>query len=466
LKFLGRAKKFLRELASEPEGKVQYFNVTCASGHRVRGERTEGYQALRCPACGEGVFVLPSSPLPEPPAPVRSSQSKGASRGKAWVDDGPVELTDPGRVALDVGEDEPGMADAEIIWDDPPPDATRGAGRNPAREQPAGAGRAPAEEAEPFWEEDLTRAAAASSAGTTERRQTPRDPGARADEGNTRPVSKRQPAAAAGPRRSKVKIAPAVAQIEVVTSRKKPSPLALILIFVPLLVITAAAWSYWRNLRQEYPLIAERGRSDGIPALDEGKFDKAYQLLAAAKSAVDSLGGAVAGADEIRTAAAEAAIFVDLIPRPLEEMLEDAGRPPLERWASTFNTLYKGRAILIDSIITNEPEAGPSSRYTIEYVVFPAGGANNFGDGKDARPDRFALIDLTGFQLFDLARPRKGDHVTFGARLASFRFDATNDVWWVGLEPDSGVYITHTKALDSIGLTGGASADLPAESQP
>ena len=88
-------------------------------------------------------------------------------------------------------------------------------------------------------------------------------------------------------------------------------------------------------------------------------------------------------------------------------MLEEAGRPPLERWASTFDTLYKGRAIVIDSIITNEPEAGPSSRYTIEYVVLPAGGANNFGDGKDARPDRFALIDLTGFQLFELARPRR-----------------------------------------------------------
>ena len=144
MKFLGRARKFLRELASEPEGKVQYFNVTCASGHRVRGERTEGYQALRCPACGEGVFVLPSSPLPEPAAPVRSSPSKGASRGRAWVDDGPVELTDPGRVALDAGVHEPGMADAEIIWDDPPaePSAERAgtrfasSRRTPGRRRP------------------------------------------------------------------------------------------------------------------------------------------------------------------------------------------------------------------------------------------------------------------------------------------------------------------------------------------
>ncbi len=56
--------------------------------------------------------------------------------------------------------------------------------------------------------------------------------------------------------------------------------------------------------------------------------------------------------------------------------------------------------------------------------------------------------------------------MTFGARLDSFRFDATNEVWWVGLEPDSGVFITHTKALEAIGFPGGARADVPAESQP
>ena len=77
---------------------------------------------------------------------------------------------------------------------------------------------------------------------------------------------------------------------------------------------------------QEYPLIAERGRNEGIPALDQGDFDTAYQLLSAAKTAVDSLGGAVEKAEEIRTAAAEAAIFNDRSPLLLEEMLEEAGR--------------------------------------------------------------------------------------------------------------------------------------------
>ena len=465
MKFLGRARRFLQELASEPESKVQYFNVTCGSGHRVRGERTEGYQALRCPACGDGVFVLPRSPLPEPAAPARSVPSRGARRSRGPVDEGPVELTDPGRVALDQGDEGPGMADAEIIWDDAPAETTRRPGRNQGRGQPADAG-APADEDEPFWEEDLNRAAALPAHDTTERQRRPPEPPGRSAAGDARAVPPRRPAAARGARAGKPKHSPAVAQIEVATRRRKPSLLTLVLIVVPLLVMTAVAWRYRRSLMQEYPLIAEKGRIEGIAALDEGNFDKANQLLAAAKSAVDSLGGAVDGAEKIRAAAAEAAIFVDLSPQLLEEMLEDAGRTSYELWESKFETLYKGRAILIDSIIQDEPGPGPSARYSIEYVVLPPGGATNFTEGKDARPDRMALIDLKGFQLFELAPPRKGEHVTFGARLASFTFDATNDVRWVGLDPDSGVFITHTKALEAIGLTGGARADVPPEIQP
>ena len=125
MKFLGQAKKFFKVLQTEPEPKVQHFNVRCASGHRVRGERTEGYQALRCPACGEGVFVLPRSPLPSPQAPDRPAASRSERTTKPTVEDWPVELTDPASVSVDLGGDELPAADADIIWDDalpePPP---------------------------------------------------------------------------------------------------------------------------------------------------------------------------------------------------------------------------------------------------------------------------------------------------------------------------------------------------------
>jgi hypothetical protein len=380
------------------------------------------------------------------------------------MDDGPVELTDPGRVALDAGEDEAGLADAEIIWDDPPAETTRRAGRNPVREQPGNVGPSASEDDEPFWEEDLTRAAAARSTDSPERRPKPHDPAGRTAAGAARPSQKHHPGDAG--RRRKRENTPAIAQIEVATSRKRPSPLTLVLIFVPLLVVTAIGWSFVRSIRQEYPLIVEKGRNEGIPALDAGDFDTAFQLLSDAKSALESLGGAVANPDEIRTAAAEAAIFNDRSPLLLEEMLEDAGRTKSTVWASKFKTLYQGRAILIDTIISDEPGPEPSSRYRIEYVVFPPGGTNSFNEQTDAPPDRYALIDLTGFQLFELGRPRKGDHVTFGARLASFERDPADKFWRVALEPDSGVYITHTRALEAIGMTGGAKADVPLEGQP
>ncbi|HKI18999.1 MAG TPA: hypothetical protein VKA15_14020, partial [Isosphaeraceae bacterium] len=118
MKFLSRARKFLQGFAAEPAAKVQYFNVVCAAGHRVRGERTEGYQALRCPACGDGVFVLPRSPLPEPVAPARPQSAKAAGTGGGWPQEGPVELTDGSRVSVEVGEEEGATNGAEIIWED------------------------------------------------------------------------------------------------------------------------------------------------------------------------------------------------------------------------------------------------------------------------------------------------------------------------------------------------------------
>jgi len=468
LKFLGRARKFFQELASEPETKVQYFNVTCAAGHRVRGERTEGYQALRCPACGEGIFVLPRSPLPMPAAPTRSSSSKRAGMGGAWVEEGPVELTDPGRAALEVGGDEPSPADAEIIWDDQPAESTGRAGHSHTRGHPADAGAATAEEDDAFWEDDLKRVAATRSPDASERssRKSAPNAGPPARPATARP-SRAGQRARATPETAGGQLleAPALAGVEPKSGKRQLSRLSLVLIVVPLLVIATVAWRVRQHGRQEYPLIAERGKTEGIPALEEGDFDRAYQLLSAAKSAVDALGGAVDNAEEIRNAAAEAALFVDQT-RSLEEMLDDAGRTDPQIWASKFDTLYKGRAIWIDCSIHDEPEPGRRSRYLLDYVVLPPGAANNFGEGRSSRPPRFGLIDLTGFELFELARPRKGDHVTFGARLASFQFDATSNVWLIGLEPKSGVFITHTKALEAAGLRDRTNAEMPAESQP
>src|SRR3954469_8385949 len=95
----------------------QLYQVACVAGHRLRGERTEGYQALRCPTCGEGIFVLPRSPLPEAAAPETPRPAARASEIEAaWPEDDVIPLSDPApstSSSLDESE-----VDGEIEWID------------------------------------------------------------------------------------------------------------------------------------------------------------------------------------------------------------------------------------------------------------------------------------------------------------------------------------------------------------
>jgi hypothetical protein len=221
-----------------------------------------------------------------------------------------------------------------------------------------------------------------------------------------------------------------------------------LLVLVPLLVVGTVAWRVRMNRRQEYPLIAEKGRTEGIKALEEGNFGKAHKLLSDAKSAVDALGGAFDGADDIRQAADEAEILDVLITQDLGELLDEAGRHP-DTWPSTFKKLYKGRSIFIDSVIIAAPDGTGSSRFELSCLILPPGEASSFRERSG--PDRMAVIDLTDFKLFELAGTKVGQQVIFGARLESFTYDEASDRWLIRLEPRSGVFITHTAALDAIG---------------
>ena len=241
-----------------------------------------------------------------------------------------------------------------------------------------------------------------------------------------------------------------------VPSRASRRPL-LILLTVGLLVTATITYRYWRSRHEQLPQVAAIGETQGIPALKEGKFDKAYQLLSAAKEAVDALGGAVEHAETIRHAADEAAIFVDLIPDSLENLLEQAGPMSRQAWATKFETLYKGHAIIIDSQISATPDSDGSGlkRYELEYRVFPPGESASF---RGQNP-RHARIDLTGFEAVTEAGHHVGDHVVFGARLASFHYDSDADEWVIGLEPKTGVSITCHEALETLGWPGELSRD-------
>jgi hypothetical protein len=477
LKFLGRAKMFLQSLASEAPSRVQYFNVTCASGHRVRGERTEGYQALRCPACGEGVFVLPRSPLPEPVAPPAADEPRpaGVRFGETFIDEGPVELADADHLAVELVDREPERGGAEIIWDDTPRKADSPRGRTSPTAKDAGSVlQRPYEPGE--VEDTVQPSARAAPPPRPRARPEPVEgaapgspavrPGAAAaseasDAGAKRRESRAKATAArsARPRRGRELPIPAILEVESVPKPRARSRLRLLILLLPLLVLATVAWRVWRSYRQEFPLIVERGRTEGIAALEDGDFDRAYQLLSAAKTAVDGLGGAVEDADEIRHAADEAALFVDPAPL-LEDLLAEAARTNPETWATRFDTLYKGRSVFIQSRIRAIPQG--SSGYQLWYRVFSPGEASTPRDGGMPRADRFADIDLAGFELLELARIAVDRDVCFGARIASFRYDSDQKHWVVRLEPKSGVFVLHRKALEAAGWPlPKASSDLP-----
>jgi hypothetical protein len=454
LDLLGRARGFFKSVAAPPVASVQSFSVTCPQGHRVRGRRTKGYQALRCPVCGEGIFVLPASPLPEPGPPPRTA-TRPAAAGRKIVEEGPVELTDPASVTVEVAGSLDRSDEVEIQREDeaelkPSQAAARKGGREPREPRQAQRGGETvvpagdqAARARPDHSSSAAEVAAAGSAAT------------RLTRGTEAPCRSAQPSPR--PRRESGLESEGAgvesqsaddldAELEEL-SRPRRRPL-LILASLFLVVLAAVALRSWHHRRQDLPMVAATGWTEGIAALEAGKFDHAHQLLSAAGEAVDALGGGVEHADEIRHAADEAALLVDLLSDTLESLLEEAARTSPPSWATRFENIFKDRAVIIDASITATPENSRWNRYELDYLVL--------APGESARGEpRYARIDLSGFEAITLARGRVGDRVVFGGRLESFQYDTETQEWLIRLEPRSGVLITHQKALEALGWPSG-----------
>ncbi|WZO96903.1 hypothetical protein EP7_003910 [Isosphaeraceae bacterium EP7] len=223
-----------------------------------------------------------------------------------------------------------------------------------------------------------------------------------------------------------------------------------VLIFggVLLIVSGTVALRLRRQHLAELPGIAEIGRIDGLIALDAGEFAKAKPILLRAARAVDEMGGEYEGAEEIRQGAREAALFADLVPESLETILDEAGsRDSQADWQKRFETLYRGRSIILDAQIAAVPaEGSPKSAYDLDYRVY-------FGRGP--KPTGRGRVDLSGFELFELSKPKLGDQVRFGARLKAITSDESSGDWVISLEPESGAFITHESALTSLGWPSG-----------
>ena len=190
----------------------------------------------------------------------------------------------------------------------------------------------------------------------------------------------------------------------------------------------------------ELPQIAEIGRTEGLKKLDAGDFFAAKKLLATPPmpwTAWERFEGPTRSARGL-----EAAIFADLAPRGIAEIIDEASHGDPKEWPSQFAALYKGRSVIIEAPVSAVPDPNkPGSGYQVYYPIY-------FGEGP--RPGGKGRIDLAGFKLFELSQPKLDELKLFGARYASVEVDTTSGEWVVALEPDSGVFITHTKALSKI----------------
>ena len=440
---------------------VQTFELACPDcGATIQGRRHESYQAIRCPVCRGGVFVLPRSPFAEPPpppfreptrvlagpvAPMMSGTPDDRFRAVddpvvpdiAWTEaERAFEPTpDPSRdrsADLAVVEDEP----LEIVWTDeqedpaPPPPPKPPARPRSTRTASTHAAPSPPPTSQP-------PSPASPPAAKKGKSAAPTAPLPSVDRLNTAQGRPRQDTPPAQPF---TEADQRITWSEWVQTRRR--------VLIMLAVVGFVGVTIWQNLRQarleEYPRIVAEGYERGIPALEAGQFDLAKQLLADALRAVEGLGGQVEHAAEIRQAAREAFLYADLCRESLETVLDEAARSDPVEWPIRFRRLYQGQAVVLEATVEEEPTLGGIS---IDDRIFTGPGP------RPQRVGRFVLADLNAFRDLKPA-PRPGDRLRFGARLQSLTLDPDTNEWFIRFEPNSGVFLTHTRALEVLGWPG------------
>lgn len=437
MNLLDRAQRLLQGRSSSRPKTTERYRVLCPGGNQLHGNRTESPQVVRCPNCTcnqVGVFVLPISPLPEPPA-LAPSKPKRTPRTLADAAPAYPEISYPDEVRAAEHADEPNGSDAsaslnadlEVPWEDDLHAETNPDADGPtSMSDPQGSSRALAGQRPP-------------RPGSPKARP---QPGAPADGRPVPPTRRPRPA----PASASIPIPAEEPETESVGGADLLETLAryrmpLTVLFVMALVGVTVYLVMLRSRYQEYPRIIERAETEGIAALTEGKFDLANRLLSEALPALDALrdyNPEVAG--EVRQAAAESALIVDLLGPSIEDLVEEAARyRPPEDWPDYFDAVYGGRAIVVESEVL--PGLGASGSSTLGYRILT---------GVGPTPDRTARFDLDGLEI--LSQPLAEDgRVIFAARLESVDLDDRTGQWVVRFLPDSGVWMTRYEVLVRLG---------------
>lgn len=425
-----------RPKAGEPVADMR-FEARCPAGHEMSGHRTETFQAVRCRECGEGVFVGPTSWLPVPPAAavydliplgsIRDVAPAGKPRRSTAADDdekaqgfGTIPLKDSDTVA--------GASAAKLPADDPAAKFDV----KPARDLADG-------DFQKIIGKDADRQAAEAREQTRERQlQETR----RKEEAARKAAAARQ---SDEPDEFEPEPQPRVPLY------RRVSPKVWVGLGVAMIIALTVRGQIRQNYRDRIPEIVKKARTDGLTSLDAGRFDEAKQILNDAAGAFDYLRENTDEAKEIRQAALEASILADLVGRPLDEIIDRFAAG--EAGKADFRNLDKGRSLVVEARVTSTPDQGGG--YDLDFRV-PVGPGPN-----PARP--LGKLDVKSLDLLANLKPNLGETVLIGVRLNDL--ELTDGVWWIRLDPKSGVLMTRWAALGSIGwpVTERAAGDTEAE---
>jgi hypothetical protein len=431
LDFLGRARKMLRGMTPPEPPRPQYYNVTCPEGHPLRGQRTEGYQAIRCPTCGEGIFVLPRSPLPDPPAPSTLRPRRRKPAPTPVPDDAPILLAEaPPQEELE-----------EVVWLDPEP----GVGDDEGAEADEAA-------VEPGQAEEIRIEAEPEPGAPPPDPEIPPEylaPPPRQPDRPAPAAPRARPRPAPGRRRPEPAVAEAAGPRMVPEGRfiAVPEPagpgawvgrhrVALVVVGALALAAITVAYRVWKQRLENLPQVAESSWDAGREALEEGKFDEAKHELAVAADAFARLGIDDERRTLSRQLADEAALLADRCRLQPDELIEEAASANPAEWPSRFDAVYRGRSIILDTTISETPETSAGRRYEVDFRIYA---------GRGPIASREGVIDLEGFALLRSLKPRRGQPVVFGGRIDDLTFK--DGLWHLKLAPDSGVVMTHQDGL-------------------
>jgi hypothetical protein len=412
-----------RGRAGEPVAAMR-FEARCPAGHEITGQRTESFQAVRCPECGDGIFIGPTSWLPVPPAasrfeliPLGSIRDVSASAKSGPASPGQVEAIDGDS---DDTIDAIPLKGADRYSDDP------GQGL-PVNDPAANFDVVPTRDiADGDFQKLIDKDA--------DRRATEARDRQKQDQKRN---SEEKPRHAPGPESEddsgefEIEAAPRIPLHRRIGTR------VWVILGVILIIGLTIRVQIRQNYRDRIPEIVKKARTDGLTSLDAGHFDEAKQILTEGSEAFDYLRDDSDDAQAVRQAAKEASILADLVGRPLDEIIDRFAAG--EAGKADFRTLEKGRSIVVEARVTGTPDMGEG--YDLDFRV-PVGPGPT-----PARP--LGKLDVKNLELLTNLKPNLGETVLIGVRLSDL--ELIDGVWSIRLDPKSGVLMTRWAALQAIG---------------